>query len=75
MQFFTGQGLCFVFWLPWLPVKLLKTVQPLLPGIGQREISPKKEVKHFDQIDEHQIVHHLQSQLFGREVTVVVSSS
>lgn len=39
-----------VFWLSWLPVKLLQTVQPLLSAIGQRET---------DQIDE-QIVHHLQ---------------
>lgn len=71
MQFFTGWGLCFVFWLPWLPVKLLETLQPLPSATGQRVIGPKKYVKHFDQIDEQQIVHHLQYQLFGSDVSLI----
>lgn len=64
-----------MFWLPWLPVKLLETVQPLLPAIGQREIGPKKYVKYFDQIDEHQLLHHLQYQLFGSKVSLIFKLS
>lgn len=75
MQFFTGRALCFVFWLPWLPVKLLETVQPLPSAIGQREIGPKKYVKHFDQIDEQHIVHHLQYQLLGSKVSLIFTLS
>lgn len=65
MRFFTGRGLCFVFWLPWRPVKLLITVQPLLSDTGQRET---------DQIDEHGrlfIIHTISS----LEVKLALSSS
>lgn len=79
MQFFTGRGVCFVFWLPWLPGKLLETVQPLLFDIDQRGrvTGPKKYVKNSDQIDDHHRLFYfrLQYQLFGSEVSLIFQLS